>query len=219
MKQLKNKWTSFLKMLPLIVCILLIIGYLASGRDISVQMILDYTPANPFLAACMILILYAVKSISVVFPLMILRLVTGHLFPTATALFINIMGMIVCLSVPYGIGRFSGTDTINQLKKKHPKIESLLSLQQSNNIFLCFFLRIISCLPGDVVSMYFGATQVPFLQYLPGSLLGTLPNIITATFMGSSITDPSSPMFIISAGLTILLAGSSLLVHYIYKRK
>ncbi|MCI7812764.1 MAG: VTT domain-containing protein [Lachnospiraceae bacterium] len=220
MNQSKNKkWISILKILPLALCVVLIIGYLAAGREISVQTLLEYTPANPVLAACVLLLIYAVKSVSVVFPLMVIRLTVGHLFPTAIALLINLAGMIICFTIPYWIGHFSGTDTVNSLKEKYPKLELWLDIQQSNDFFLCFFFRIIGCLPVDIVSMYFGATKVPFLLYLSGSLLGALPNIITSTLLGSSITEPGSPMFIVSATLTVLLAGLSLLGHFLNKHK
>ncbi|MDO5424495.1 MAG: VTT domain-containing protein [Eubacteriales bacterium] len=214
-----KKLFAVLKKLPLAVCLLFLVGYLIFGRNLDVSALLEYTPENPFLAACVLLLFYAVKSVSVVFPLMILRMVAGHLFSVPFALVVNILGMVICHAIPYWVGRFSGTDTVESLRQKYPKLESWLNIQQDNDLFLCFFLRIIGCLPGDVVSMYFGATKVPFLPYLGGSLLGALPNIITATFMGNSITDPTSPTFVISTLLTILLAGLSLAAHLHSKRK
>ena len=220
MKRLKNgKLKSFLKVLPLALCILFMIGYLLLKKEINVQSLLEYTPGNPFLAACALLLLYAVKSISIIFPLIVIRITVGHLFPTGIALFLNIAGMIICFIIPYRIGRFSGADTIDSLKAKYPGLESWLTLQNNNDFFLCFFLRIIGCLPGDLVSMYFGAVKIPFTSYLFGSLLGSLPNIITATLMGSSLTEPDSPVFIISAILTILLAGLSFSLHIFYKNR
>lgn len=220
MSQSKNrKRRSWLKLLPLALCISLMIGYLLSGKEITVQVLLDYTPANPFLAACVLLLIYAVKSMSVIFPLMVIRITTGHLFSAGTALLINIAGIIICFIIPYWIGHSSGADIISSLKSKYPRLESWLNLQKNNDLFICFFLRIIGCLPGDIVSMYFGATRVSFVPYLLGSLLGALPNTITATFMGHSLTAPESPMFIISAILTVTLAGLSLFFHFFYRKK
>lgn len=220
LKQTKNgKWKTFLKMLPLAFCIFLMIGYLLSDKEISAQILLEYTPANPVLAACALLLFYAVKSVSIIFPLMVIRITAGHLFPLGIALLINIAGMVICFTIPYWIGHFSGADTINSLKSKYPRLESLLNLQKNNVFFICFFLRIIGFLPGDIVSMYFGASGIPFIPYILGSLLGALPNTTTATFMGNSLTEPGSPMFLISVLITALLTGLSLFLHVFYKRK
>lgn len=75
MKPQKNrKIITFLKSLPLIVCIICIAVFLASGNDITVQTVLSYTPESPFAAAIVILVLYALKSVSFVFPIAVLQL-------------------------------------------------------------------------------------------------------------------------------------------------
>ena len=91
--------------------------------------------------------------------------------------------------------------------------------QQSHSFFLCFFLRIISCLPGDIVTMYLGATHVPYWKNLLAGGLGILPGLILATLMGANIQDPTSPAFWISAGLSVGLAVLSTVLYYLYLRK
>lgn len=96
MKPLKNKrLITFLKALPLIICMILIILFLASGNDITVQTILSYTPESPFAAAMVILLLYALKSVSFVFPIAVLQIAAGHLFqmPAASAAYFLCMGL------------------------------------------------------------------------------------------------------------------------------
>ena len=64
MKSRKHKKIiTFLKFIPLLACIVFVILFLASGRDVTVQDVLNYTPENPFAAAMVILILYALKRI------------------------------------------------------------------------------------------------------------------------------------------------------------
>ncbi len=55
-------------------------------EDLSVERILSYTPEEPVKAALLMLGLYAVKSVSFIFPIAILQLAVGHLFSTGTAL-------------------------------------------------------------------------------------------------------------------------------------
>lgn len=67
--------------------------------------------------------------------------------------------------------------------------------------------------------MYLGATGTPYLTFLAGQMLGSLPSTICATVLGSSISDPLSPKFILALLLTILIAVSSSLFYYLYKKK
>lgn len=206
------------KVIPLL-CILSAAVILIANPNISADWILCYTPANPFLAAWVILLLYAVKSASVVFPMIVLEIAVGLMFPTGAALLVNFLGILVLLTVPYWIGHFSGIEAVGKMIQKYPKFGAILDRQQENSFFLCFLFRIISCLPCDVVSMYFGATGAPYWKYLAASTLGLLPGMILATLLGVSIEDPTSPMFWITVALKVLFAAVSILIYYQFPKK
>lgn len=197
--------------------VLAVVWGLHSG--ISLQVILACVPQNPLLTAGLLLLFYMLKSITVFFPLIILEMAVGYLFPAPAALLINFLGIWIVLTIPYWIGRALGLRQVSKLTKKYPKLQSLMEKQDPHSIFLCFFLRVISCLPGDLVTMYFGATHTPFSHNLLGGALGTLPGMILATFMGISIQDPSSPAFWISVALSAALAVLSTALYYVYLKK
>ena len=212
---------SFLKFIrySLFAAIILAILFLLVKGDFSVQALLEFTPKDPIKAVIIMLLLYALKSATIFFPLIIIEIAVGHLFSYWAALGINFVGMLIILTIPYLIGKTVGIDAIEKLVLKYPRFEKILGKQQDNAFFLCFFLRIISCLPGDVVTMYLGATRTPFWQNLIAGALGVLPGMILATFMGSSIQDPASPAFWLSAILMVTLASLSALLYYAYRRK
>lgn len=215
----KNKWLSMINLLPFTLCIILILCYLISNKETAIQTIINYTPETPWLAAFIILLLYLLKSLLVIFPILILEIASGHLFSTIPAIIINSIGILIGYILCYWIGHFSGKKTLDKLTRKYPAFQTILQKQNSNSFFMCFFLRTLFFLPGDAVSMYLGAAKTPFGRYLLASTLGSLPSTILATLFGASITDPSSPMFWISILLMTLFAGSSFLVYYVYKRK
>jgi len=215
----REKIVSALRLLPVAVCIVLLITGLVNRDRITVEGLLNYPPENKLLAAAVLVAMYALKSLAIFFPLLVLNIVGGMIFPPAAALVINIIGVAVMTALPYGIGRFSGAEYLEKLEKKYPKIAQHIERQRSNEFFLSFFLRIISCLPGDIVSLYFGAARIPFGKYFVGSMLGIIPGVITATFMGTSIFDPTSKTFIISVLLTVLMSVLSIVIHWASKRK
>ncbi len=215
----KNSIFKIFRFLLLAICILILTVYIIASPEVSVQTLLSHTPQNPVAAAAVLLALYAFKSATVFIPLILLEIVTGHLFSPGTALLVNFMGMIITLTVPYWIGRWVGMNTIQKWIDKYPKFGAIIHKQQDNSYFFCFFLRILSCLPGDIVTMYFGATKTPFQKNLIPGILGVLPSMILATLMGENIRNPDSPMFWISTGLTVLLAGGSVLLYYLYRRR
>lgn len=214
-----KKLNDFFKVLPIIICLTLVCLYFIFRKDITIESIISYTPNNSVLAILFIWFMYAIKSLSVFFPLSILKMVSGYLFSLPIAFMVNVIGLIISTSIPYWLGKFSGASAVDRLIQKYPKLESVVDLQYNNDIFVSFFLRVVRFLPGDIVSMYLGAINIPFPKYLLGSLLGLAPGIITSTLIGASITDPSSPMFIISIIMTVVISTVSALIYYIYKKK
>ena len=181
-------------------------------RDsLNAQTILHYTPENLWLAALALLAFYAVKSLSVVFPLLALYVCAGLLFPVPLALAVNLMGLFVCVSLPYSLARCAGAGLLDKLQKRYPKIARLNELQQGSELFFAFFLRVVGVLPGDVVSMVLGATGMTYWKYVLGSLLGMLPGMVSATIAGASVSDPTSPVFLATAAFTVLLSAGSFL--------
>lgn len=220
MKSPKNKGIiTFLKFIPLLACIILFVLFLVSGNDITVQTVLNYTPKSPFAAAVVILLLYALKSVSFVFPIAVLQIATGHLFHTPAALLINFSGRAITLSIPYWIGRFSGSDLISNLRGKYPKLKEICGRQEQNPVFISFLLRTFCFLPGDAVSLYLGAIRIPFPSYLTGGILGTTLGVILSTILGSSITEPGSPAFWLSALLMAFVAVISAVFYLHNSRK
>ena len=108
------------------------------------------------------------------FPIIVLQVAAGHLFAPAAALALNVLGLAVDLTVPFWIGRFSGSGLTTRLLARYPRLDGLLESQEGHYLFLSFFLRVIYLLPGDIVSMYFGSVRGPYLTCLLGGLLGRL---------------------------------------------
>lgn len=218
MVQMNKKLLTFLRILPLIICLTVVVGYLLFGEELSVEAILHYAPANPVLAAVFLVLLYGVKGLSIFFPITVLYIAGGFLFPTPIALLVNTVGVAVELTVPFWMGWISGEEFSARLIQKYPKLGEIITAQQSSAFSLSFFLRVISCLPADAVSMYLGASKMPFAKYLIGSILGTIPGTITTTLIGASITDPASPMFWISVILTVGISAASFLIYFLWRK-
>lgn len=187
-------------------------------KRISVNSILQYTPDNPWLAAGIMLCLFALKSLSVVLYSGILYVVSGILFPIPAAVFINLLGTVIMLTLPYLIGRKTGGPFIKSIQAKYPIIEKLRDLRKKNEVIFCFAARIMR-IPGDIVSLYMGAAQVNYKKYLLGSILGAIPHTITYPIMGMSAFNLSSSQFILAFCAEVIYFLMTTVIYTIYTRK
>ena len=176
--------------------IILTIAVKKSGQPLSVNTILRYTPQNTILAAGIILSFFALKSLTVVFPLSILYLTSGILFRPWAAVLISTTGLAITITIPYWIGRYSGKQTVQEICRKYPKAEQIAKYQETNTFFACFITRIVGFLPCDIMSLYFGACDTDYTVYLAAGVSGSLLSVSTTTLLGAEISNPLSLPFI-----------------------
>lgn len=185
-----------------------------SGQPLSVNTILRYTPENTILAAGILLLLFALKSLTVVFPLSILYLASGILFQSAAAVLVSTVGLAITITVPYWIGKYSGKQAVQEICQKYPKAEMVAKYQETNTFFACFITRIVGFLPCDIVSIYFGACDTAYLIYLAAGVAGSLLSIITTTLLGEKISDPFSVEFMVVLLCRILVSVGAVLINF-----
>lgn len=186
--------------------------------ELSLDELLNHTPKNPWLAALVMLALFALKSLSLVLYSGLLYAANGILFPLPAAIFLNLCGAVIMLSLPYAIGRKNGASAIRYVQEKYPKFQILQSFSAKNDLALSFLARIVR-LPSDVVSLYMGAIQVNYKKYLLGSLMGILPHTITYPLMGMNIRDLHSPEFKISLLIEIVYVVTTSVLYLLYSRR
>ena len=187
-------------------------------KELSAEGIARYTPKNPWLAAIVMLALFALKSLSIVIYSGLLYAANGILFPLPVAIVLNLIGTVIMVSLPYLIGRRTGASAVDEIRAKYPKAEAIHDLRAKNDFLFAFLVRMVR-MPSDVASLYMGAVHVEYKKYLLGSLLGMLPHTITYPIIGMSIRDIRSPQFIISlcAEIAYILVTSA--VYTLYRKK
>ncbi|MCD7928202.1 MAG: VTT domain-containing protein [Oscillospiraceae bacterium] len=186
--------------------------------ELSLDTLVNAAPGNLAAAAAVMLVLFALKSVSIVLYSGILYAASGLLFPLPMAIVVNLCGTAVMVSLPYLIGRKSGASMVEGIREKYPKVRQLHELQKRNNFIFSYGARIVR-LPSDVVSLYMGASGVDYRAYLAGSMLGLLPHTVTYSIMGTSITDTSSPAFLISLGVEVAYVAVTAVVYALYAKR
>lgn len=190
-----------------------------SEEPLSVNTILRYTPDNAMLAAGILLALFSLKSLTVVFPLSVLYLASGILFQPMTAILVSTVGLAITITIPYWIGRYSGKQVVQNICDKYPKAEQIARYQETNVFFSCFITRIVGFLPGDIVSLYFGACDTAYGIYLAAGIAGSLLSILTTTVLGEKIQDPFSIEFVIVLLCRILVSLGAVVINYRLNKK
>lgn len=165
------------------------------------------------------LLLFALKSMSIFIFSGILFAAAGLLFPLPMAIGLNALGAGIMVSLPYWLGQRVGRDMIDGLVRRYPKIALLRNMQTEHEFIFSFVSRIVNVLPSDILSLYMGAAGIGYPKYLAGSILGMLLSIVTFPIMGMNAANPGSPAFLASLGIQAAVSIVSIGGFWIYYRK
>ena len=210
----------YLLVLAAVITALLLVPRFAK---IEVRDILEYTPKSPWLAALVLVGIYVFKVFLLVFPIVVLYVVAGMLFPTAQAFLVTIVGLLLALSLGFWLGRWLGRERLERLvgsriRDKEGLPGSAAERRRSFDLSLCFFSR-LSPIPFDLMNMYLGASTIRFGQYLGLSLLGLMPIMIPLVLMGESITDPLSADFLIPFGISVMISVTTFVLYRRWEKR
>ncbi|WIV11869.1 VTT domain-containing protein [Proteiniborus sp. MB09-C3] len=218
MRQFNSKIQRIFSLLPFIFIIIGILLYFSYGKNVDPKQIFNLAPQNYFAAVIYLLGMYALKSLSIVFPIMALYASAGIIFPVYMAVIVNIIGTAVSLSIPYSIGYFSGNKLTNQIVDRYPKLRQISSFKQNNESLFIFLIRIVGIFPMDVVSIFMGSTGISYRRHLIISILAMLPDLLAVTFIGATISNPTSKEFILSCILKVIISIISIIVYRKHKK-
>ena len=185
----------------------------------TLEGILTYTPRQPVLAALLLLLLFAVKSLSIFLYSGLLYAASGILFPLPAAILVNLAGTAIMVSIPYWLGKKLGSQAARYILHRWPKSAMLHELRGGSDFFFVLIVRLLGVLSADVVSAYMGAVGVRYREYLPACLLGFLTTCVLFPVMGMSISDPGSPQFLIAAGIELAAMLASCIAFHFYRKK
>lgn len=197
--------------------IALIAIYLMTKEHMTVESILSGVGSPR--ATLMLLLLFGIKSLSIVIPLPSLYLASGLLYHPVKAVAVSYLGLAITLSIPFFLGRWAGGAGIDYVMDRYPKMEKVIAMQKKNEFFSNFIVRIIGWFPCDILSFYFGATATPYPVYLGASLLGASIGVITNTLLGDVILNPLSPQFAIMIAIKIAVSAAAFGVAYRLNKK
>ena len=226
-ENIKNKDTGALhkqmKKIQIVAIISFVVAivaiFLMTKEHMTVESLFSHTKGNSLTATLLLLLLFAIKSLSIVIPLPSLYLASGMLYSPLKAVVISYIGLAITLSIPYFLGRWAGGAGIDYILERYPKMEKVIAIQKKNEFFSNFIVRIIGWFPCDILSFYFGACDTPYPVYLGASLLGCSIGVITNTLLGDVILNPLSPQFALMIAIKIVVSLTAFGVAYYLNKK
>lgn len=169
------------------------------------------TLQDKWMIIIVLFLLFLVRCILAFYPLSVILVISGVVFPSWLAFFINMGGMALGMGIRYYTGKEMGEGYTLKLLRKYPIFDVILEKNGLSNSVLLFLFRLLPGVPPNSVSQIYGSLKFPVKKYFLISLAGIAPRMLMYSFIGRSVTDPLSPSFLAPIIVLLTLSGISLL--------
>ncbi len=164
---------------------------------------------NKWLIMIVILLLYILRSLSPIYPLPIVWIISGMVFSPVHSFLINLAGMCLINAFRYYTGVQMGEGYWNKVIKRHDELIPIFDVNAKINPLVLLTLRAVPIFPYNTVSHLYGTFGYPFVKYMLITAAVLIPRLIPYSFLGNSVYDPLSSSFYIPLTVIMVFTGIS----------
>lgn len=216
---MKNELKNFLKAV-LILCVSIFIIYLLFKyqryfRHVNIKALRTYILSFGPLAFLIFILMYSLKPIIVVFPALVLTVLSGNIFGPIIGFLLTMISLFFASTLAFYLSRSLGKPFVAKITRG-----KLLKLDDNIEVYgfkIIFLMRLSTLFPYDPLSYAAGLTKMRYSDFILGSLLGTAPEMLAYTYLGQSMRHPFSKRILIPIILIAVLALCGSLI-YKYQR-
>ena len=164
---------------------------------------------NKWLIMVVIMLLFFLRSLSPLYPLPVIWIISGMVFSPMNSFLINVAGMSMINFYRYYTGVQMGEGYWNNVIKKRDELVSIFDINAKINPLVLATLRAVPIFPYNTISHLYGSFGYPFLKYMLISTGVLIPRLIPYSFLGNNVYDPLSSSFYIPLIIIMVFTGIS----------
>jgi uncharacterized membrane protein YdjX (TVP38/TMEM64 family) len=182
-------------------------GWYTRANDLTTieltRKVIEWLAANP-LGFFLYVILYMIRPLFL-FPATFVTMAAGYLYGPATGIFYAIIASNLSSLVAYYIGRYFGSELIDQFSK-YDLVNRYAQRLRKNSFETALTLRFLF-LPYDLVSYFSGFLKISWRGFILATILGSIPGTISFGLIGAALDgDFTAPTEAININLLIASA-------------
>lgn len=207
-----------IKYVVLIVVIAILAVLILNNRElihhISIRHIREFILKYGKFSAMIFVIIYSLKPILLVIPASWMTIAAGSIFGPFAAFTLSMIGCFFGGTLAFYLSRILGKPFVDKmLKGKAMELDDRI---EKEGFIIVLLMRLSIIFPFDALSYAAGLTKVKYKDFIVGTMLGVIPEMISYSFIGKRLGRPFSRGLIVSILATIIIA---VIAAYIYKKR
>lgn len=210
----ENNYNKLIRILQIasgifMVAMVILCIYLTQKYNIKVTNIPELSeklPSGILILSIGFVVFSVIKSFALIFPPAVVFSLCAYMIPNfGLALGINIVSVFLSLSIPYVLGRFTGSTMVETLKNKFKAIKKIDDFAGANETEMTFAIKLSGLLPGDLSSLLFGAMGISYKKYMIGSFMGMLPLAVVYTLFGYALKNIGEKPWVVAIPIVVII--------------
>lgn len=218
-KQREKRAVDTLKIAVICFWILLIIALIVFRRFLNLETLQAVIPSDTWTAFWIVMLLFALKSMSVFIYQGFLYILDGLLFPSPLSILVSLAGSTVMVSVPYWLGRWLGSGLAKEMVERIPVLAKLEETRIGDDFSTVLMLRMVGRIPSDPFSLFCGVHKIQFWPYLGASLISCVPAILTMPLIGHGIAGHDWKSVLFGVVLSLAVFALTWFFHQLFEKK
>lgn len=211
----------------LIICLVLIIFYMLFKfrymftymdivnfkKHISITHLKNYILSYGNFAAVIFVVIYSIKPVALVIPASLLSILAGNVFGPMHAFLLSMIGCFFSASLAFWFAHILGKPFVDKiLRGKAFKLDNGI---EKHGFLIMLLMRLAFVFPYDPLSYAAGLTKMKYTDFILGTMLGIIPEMLSYSFMGKHLNKPFSIKMLLPIAAILAVAVIS---SYIYRR-
>jgi len=153
-----------------------------------------------------------------VFPRAAVAAVAGLVYGPAPGTLYAVLGTTIGATVAFAVGRALGRAYLVQ--RIGARLGSVDRWLDRRGFLAVLYARILPVVPFGLLNYGFGTTRVRPWVFVVGTAAGILPSTYLYATLGGAVDEPTSPEFLLAAGLTVAITvAGGVVVHRANRRR
>lgn len=164
-------------------------------------------------SAFVFIFIYSIKPIFIFFPASLLSIAAGNIFGPITAFFLSMLGCFFAANFAFFLSRTFGKPFVDKMLRG--KVMEMDDSIEKHGLIIILLMRLAFIFPYDPVSYAAGLSKMKYKDFILGTMIGMIPEMIAYSYLGKNMEKPFSKSFFIPILLLIVIA---LIAYYLYNK-
>lgn len=210
--KIKKKHIKIIALIILIISAITIVLQPKVRQNVTPDNIKEFINSYKSLSVYIYIALYSLRPIFVVLPVSAFAIAAGSAFGFIPGLIYIMIGNFFSATIAFFIARYLAKSTVENYVKG--KIKNLNDNVEINGFNIILVMRLSLIFHFDILSYACGVSKMKYKDFILGTLLGAVPEMIAYSYIGYNLTKPFDEKTIFAIIIVLIITIMTIIIKH-----